>query len=118
MMKDEIKKVLKMVEEKKLTAAEAEQLLEAIGPESSLDPKFLRINIIADGNTKVKVNVPISLIEIGLKLGTKIGPQYVPEMEALKDIDIKELITAIKQGARGKIVDIQSENAIVEIYAE
>lgn len=121
-MKEEVKKILKMIEEKKLTAIEAEKLLDSMEPEISeqpgQDPKFIRINIVSDGITKVKMKVPISLIAIALKLGTKIGPKFVPDMDALKDIDVKDLIVTIKKGGCGKIVDVQSKNAIIEIYAE
>ncbi|MGI6704718.1 MAG: SHOCT-like domain-containing protein [Clostridia bacterium] len=126
-MKEEIKKILKMVEEQKITAEEGEKLLEALQPERSTEmlaeegrpsPKFLKIRVNEDGQTKVKVNIPIALVDVGLKIASKIGPQYAEELKGLKDVDFEELARAIKEGIRGKLVDIQDGDESVEIYAE
>jgi len=128
-MKEEIRKILKMVEEKKITAEEAEKLIDAIElenggvtqNESSTgggDEKFLRIKVVENGAKKVDVNIPLSLVEVGLKLGTQIGGQFEPKLEALKNIDFNELIQSIKNGAHGKLVEIENENAHVCVVVE
>ncbi len=126
-MKEEMKRILKMVEEKKITAEEGEKLLEALQPEETTkmmgegrghSPRFLKIRVIEEGKTKVNVNLPISLVDVGLKIASKIGPQYAEELKGLKDIDFEEIATAIKEGVQGKLVDIQDGDTSVEIYAE
>lgn len=126
-MKEEIKQILKMVEDKKISAEEAEKLIESIDEgqnaesinknEFIQEPKFLRIHVV-DDDDKVDIKLPISMIEVGMKLGMNIGPKFSPEMEKLDGIDINGLMAAIKEGARGKIVDIKTDDEIVEIYVE
>jgi len=128
-MKEEIKKILKMVEEKKITAEEAERLIEAIEPEntglqqydSSMDGhsgKFLKMKVVENGANKVNINVPLSLVEMGLKLGTQVGAQFEPKLEALKNIDFNEIIQSIKNGAQGKLVEIEDDGTYVSVVVE
>jgi len=126
-MKEEVKRILKMVEEKKISAEEGEKLLEALQPEEVTEmitaegdhsPRFLKIRLTEEGQTKVNINIPISLVDVGLKIATKIGPQYTEELKGLKDVDFEELARAIKEGLRGKLVDIHDGDESVEIYAE
>lgn len=128
-MNDEIKKILKMVEEKKITAEEGEKLIDALDenaynvPAETANtsqkvnkPRFLRIHV--DGDEKVDVNIPLSLVEFGMKFGMKVGPKFSPQMKELEGIDFKEIIDAVKNGATGKIVDIHTQDETVEIYVE
>jgi hypothetical protein len=52
-----------------------------------------------------------------VNLGIKMGARFAPEME---DIDLDEIIQAIKDGAQGKIVEVEDEedNERVQIYIE
>lgn len=123
-MKEEVKRILKMVEEKKITAEEGGKLIDAMddGEVPSLagekintgDPKFLRVHVISEDD-KVDINVPLSLVEVGLKIGAHFGAL---EDEKLKGIDFNAVMQAIKDGARGKIVDVKSDDSIVEVYVE
>lgn len=123
-MKEEVKKILKMIEEKKITAEEGEKLIDALGENEvpaedsekiSKDiPKYLRVHVNSEDD-KVDINVPLSLVEVGLKLGTKFGAL---ENENLKDIDFNMVMQAIKDGARGKIVDVKSSDSTVEVYVD
>jgi hypothetical protein len=128
-VKEEVKKILKMVEEKKITAEEGEKLIDALDDNmpvvygdvnsspTSAEPKFLRVHVI-DEDDKVDINVPISLVEIGLKIGTQFAVQDSEAGDKLKNIDFKQLMEAIKQGARGKIVDVKTKDSTVEVYVE
>ncbi|SFP70149.1 SHOCT-like domain-containing protein [Caldicoprobacter faecalis] len=117
-MKEEIRKILKMVEEKKITAEEAEKLIDLVEPENTglmqydssangNNEKFLRIKVVENGANKVNVNIPLSLLEVGLKLGTQVGAQFEPKLEALKNIDFNEIVQSIKNGAQGKLVEVR-----------
>lgn len=128
-MKEEVKKIFKMVEEKKITAEEGERLIDALDDNTPVvygnednssavkEPKFLRVHVI-DEHDKVDINVPLSLVEVGLKIGTQFAGQDSDAADKLKGIDFKQLMEAIKEGARGKIVDVKTENSIVEVYVE
>lgn len=122
-MKDEIRKILKMIEDGHITAEEGENLIEALGSNqdgalsqglsvSDSSTQFLKVRVVEEGKDKVNVSIPLSLVEIGLKLG------FASEAEVLQNIDLDELMQAIKEGARGKIVDIDNDDSKVEVFIE
>lgn len=124
-LKEEKIQILKMVEEGKISSNEAIELMEALGEEtgaetiSSNPPKWLKVRIKDENDSvKVKVNIPLSLVDVGLKLGTAFSPEL--KEAGLKQEDIKEVLEAVKSGAEGKIVDIEDEehHTKVEVYVE
>jgi hypothetical protein len=120
-------KILNMIAEGKLTAEEGAKLLDALRkaqpkqrrPGSLITegpgPRFLRVRVTdrASGKVKVNVNLPLSLIDVGIRMGAR----FVPDME---EIDLEELILGIKEGSHGKIIDVEDEEdgEHVEIYLE
>jgi len=121
-------KILKMIEEGKITSAEGEKLLAAMEEKSTklekqkIDgaAKWLKIRVLEEKEkgkkTKVNVNIPIAIVETGLKIGKGFDENLD---SALNGIDIKDIMEMIKSGAEGKIVDIETdEGEIVEIYIE
>jgi hypothetical protein len=129
-MKEEMKKILQMVEQNKITVEEAERLIEAITSDeetatppqaqgsAGIQGKFLRVRVVEEGEQKVQVNVPLSIVEVGLKIGMQIGPQFAPELEGLRNINFGELMEAIRQGASGKLVEVKDEDTLVEVYVD
>ncbi len=128
-MGEELKKILNMVEEGIITADEAESLIRAMDDEGSNTNfseedrgrrnRFIRIRVSEGGESKVNINIPLSLVDIATKVGTKFIPyDEIPNGEDLKDIDWDEIVAAIKEGTSGKIVDIQDGGDSVEIYVE
>jgi len=115
--------ILKLVQEGKVTPDEATKLLQALegkSADSSADSavstggsKLLRIRVTEAKGTKVNVNVPMSLVEAAVAIGVK----FIPE-EELRGVDLSAVIEAIKQGVTGKIVEVDSEEAKVEISVE
>lgn len=126
-MNDEKIKILKMIEEGKITAEEGSKLLQAIDetksviqePQKTGEGKWLRVKVLSteDGNkTKVNVNVPIALVKTGLKIGKSLDKNLE---ESMKGVDIGEILEMIRNGAAGKIVEVESDNGdIVEVYVE
>ena len=118
-------RVLKMIEEGKITAEQGAQLLTAMtdgestkskkkGPRGHAhQPRRLRIRVtdLKTGQRKVNVNMPWGLVSVGAKMGARFAPEY---------IDLDELMGAIDEGAEGKIIDIvdEEDNERVEIYVE
>ncbi|MBE0698637.1 MAG: hypothetical protein IH586_17095 [Anaerolineaceae bacterium] len=105
-------KILNMVQEGKITPEDAAQLLEAINsapaaqtqrtaqPNSAEDlpglgrkPRWLRVRVTDTDSGKPRVNVrlPISMVSVGLKMGSKFAPQ-------IEGLDASELMQIIESG--------------------
>ena len=117
---DERNHILYMVESGKVTAAQAAQLLDSLEWESERSRERsrnrtarVRVTNLATNRQKVNVTIPVSLIQVGLRLGTRLVPQV--SGSALED-----LLRAIESGATGRLLDLQDleEGERVEIFAE
>jgi hypothetical protein len=115
-------KILKMIEEAKISADEGARLLAALAKaerkRASSSPgegRWLRVRVtdIDSGKTAVNVNLPISLVNVGLRMGAR----FVPEMEG---VSMNELEESIRRGVTGKVIDIvdEQERQRVEVYVE
>lgn len=116
--------ILEMVEDGKITAAEGTELLAALESNEEeivprKDVKWLKVRVYTlDDQPKVNVNIPISLVDVGLKLAKKYDPKF--KDSGLDNIDLDEILDAIKNGAEGKIVDIidDEEQTKIKVYVE
>lgn len=136
-------KILAMVSEGKITVEEGARLLDtASGPDASdaqldtfgaaedLSPpagsqtdqpvrkvngggKHLRIKVMERNGTRVNVNLPLSLMEVGLR----IGGRFVDELKDM-DAEMQLLMEAVQNEVIGKIVEVDDEDSHVEIYIE
>lgn len=122
---EERMKILKMIEEGKLSAEEGTKLLVALsekrGPTSPRTPgmpgtpRWLRIRVtdIHSGRSKASVQIPLALVDAGMK----IGAHFAPEVEG---VDMMNVMDAVRSGVTGKIIDVTDEEdgEHVEIYVE
>ncbi|XRG80383.1 hypothetical protein V5E38_08800 [Rossellomorea sp. GAMAL-10_SWC] len=119
-MKDEISRILTLVEEGKIDKDKASELINILQdkdqPErvslkkESYGNKILKIRVNSEVGDNVNVNVPINLVKAVLKVGTNIA-EKIPEAEKyVKDINIDLLIEAIENEMVGQIIDITSSN--------
>ena len=122
-LKEERMQILKMIEAGTITADEGAKLLAALeeGATKSApstpggQARWMRIRVtdLNSGRAKVNVNLPMGLVNFGMKMGARFAPEVA-------DIDLDEIIQAIKEGAQGKIVEVEDEedNERVQIYIE
>ena len=117
---DERNRILHMVETGKVTAAQAAQLLDMLALEQPYSDersqkRMVRVRVTNLTNNRQKANVviPVSLINVGLRLATRLLPQV--SGSALED-----LLRAIASGVTGRLLDLQDleEGERVEIYSE
>lgn len=124
-LNEERMQILKMIEEGRVSSSEGLELINSLESQDNLivkkkEAKWLRVRVVSEKDKKanVKVNIPLSLIDLGLKLGTA----YAPELKnsGLDKIDIQEIIDAVKNGAEGKIVEVEDEetNTKVEVFVD
>jgi hypothetical protein len=127
-MSEERRRILTMMAEGKLSAAEAEALLDALSshsssqiarvrpaPTSGAGPKYLRV--LVEGNfegkpNKVNVRIPIELIRAGMRLAALIPVvAYEPVNRALKengvDVDISKLRPEDLEGLVAHLQELQ-----------
>jgi hypothetical protein len=108
-------KILKMIEEGKISAEEGAKLLAALSQSRNAAPRWLRVRVtdVATGRSKATVQIPIGLIDAGLK----IGAHFAPEVEG---VDMTNVMAALRSGMTGKIIDVMDEEdgEHVEIFVE
>ncbi len=119
---EERMKILKMIEEGKVSAEEGAKLLSALasanrpaGGLSASGAKWLRVRVtdVNSGRSKATVQIPISLMEAGMK----IGAHFAPEIDG---VNMDQLLEALRSGMTGKIIDVtdDEDGEHVEIYVE
>lgn len=126
-MSEDRKRILGMLAEGKLTAEEAETLLDALepsaqgasepspstewpeGPSATGTPRFIYIKVTG-GKDKVDVKVPLTLLRAGLKLTSLIPTQAMDQINEsmgehgmsidlnnIKPEDVEELIKSLRE---------------------
>jgi hypothetical protein len=122
---EERMQILKMIEEGKISAKDGAELLRALDrdkEESPAEPmkgasaaRWFRVRITDtnSGRNKVNVNIPIGLVNVGMKMGAK----FTPEIEGF---NLNDLMQAVRSGRQGKVMDVVSEDESerVEIFVE
>lgn len=82
-----------------------------------LSEMMLRIVVNSSGGDRVRVNLPMALIQAALEMGMEM-PQ-ISGNEALKNIDLRQIIELVRRGAMGNLVEVESHDGdIVQIFVE
>jgi hypothetical protein len=124
---EERMKILKMIEEGKISADEGSKLLAALSDSRRGVPapprpsgaggsaRWLRIRVtdVRTGRSKASVQIPLALVDAGMK----IGAHFAPEVEG---VDMSNVMNSIRMGVTGKIIDVvdEEDGEHVEIYVE
>jgi hypothetical protein len=121
---EERMKILKMIDEGKITAEDGAKLLAALAesrktpPPVSIaagDPRWFRVRVtdMASGRVKVNVNIPMGLVNVGIKMGARFAPGVETEQ-------LEMIAEALKSGQQGKILDVTNDEdgEHVEIFVE
>ncbi len=123
-LKEERMQILNMIRDGKVTPEEGAKLLSALetsqksetaANKSATQGKFLRVRVtdMTSGKVKVNVNLPLALVNVGLKMGAR----FAPDMDGM---DLNAIHAAIKGGMQGRIIEVDDEkdNERVEIFVE
>lgn len=121
---EERMKILKMIEDEKITAEEGAKLLSLLGSGSNAkpaargragSPRTLRVRVtdVKTGRSKASVQIPLSLVDAGMK----IGAHFAPEIEGMQ---LDQVMEAFQAGMTGKIIDVidDEDGEHVEIFIE
>jgi hypothetical protein len=120
---EERMRILRMIQEGKITAEEGAKLLAALR-ESRREPRavavagrstkgmlHVRVTDMNTGKTKVSVNLPMGLVDAGMS----IASQYAP------DVNFSEIAEAVRAGnMEGKIVDVidEEDGEHIEVFID
>lgn len=122
---EERMQILRMIEEGKISAAEGAELLRALDKsgrgapseplKGSSAPRWFRVRVtdVSTGRNKVNVNIPMGLVNVGIRMGAKFAPEIEGE-------EYEGIMEAIRSGRQGKIMDIfdEEDGERVEIFVE
>jgi hypothetical protein len=140
-MNEERRQILQMLAEGKITADEAEQLIDALErqtapppgepPRPKTRPRYLRVVISApegkDSPSRINVRVPLQLLRAGVRLTSLIPPQALDKVNAelhrsgvpidlaqLKPQHIEDLIEQLDD----LTVDLDETNSKIRLFCE
>lgn len=128
-MQEEIKKVLELLEEGKITKEEAVELIKAIKSSDISGEKIdeskisngkrtFRVLVTKNGKKEVEVSIPFGIVKFGLAIAKKMGKNSLDVNGKEIPIDIDKLSEVLKDpNFKGKIVDISNkeDNEHVEV---
>ena len=130
---DEKMKILKMVEQGKITSEEATKLLETIeGKSPGIEGKgrVLKVKIIEGGAQRVNIKIPLKLIKTIAKIGGNINinlPDSAKEklsekgisLENIKDAEkLNEIIAELEKEAPFELVNVDEGDKKVIVTIE
>mgnify|MGYP003488211424 FL=1 len=114
-MSDDIKRVLKLLEEGKINSDQASELIDAVKEEKSLtqtgiqrtdiNDKNLKINVLKEGKNKVNLSIPLRFARAIMRATGKLPVK----VHGIKEMDLNNLKAAIETGSDGKILDFKTD---------
>lgn len=102
-----------------LSGKKEETAVRILPPEErrSIDDMMMRVIVDSKEGDKVRVNLPVSLVQMALEIGMEM-PQFSGQ-DALKNIDLAKIIALVEKGAVGNLVEVESaEGDVVRIFVE
>ncbi len=135
-MENEALEILNMVKEGKVTPEQGSELLEALkaAPAAALaspggKPRFVhvKVNVREEDKDKVKLNVnlPLGLADLALKIANGLKIQSHGEtievgdyLKGLSGTDISSILQMVKDGAQGKLVDVDVNDDDEQVKVE
>jgi len=134
-MNEQHREILRMLAEGRITAGEAEQLIDALEreqPASKPRPKYLRVVVkwedeFGDGPGRVNVRVPLQLLRAGVRLTSLVPPQALAKANAELDrsgipIDLARLkpehLEELVEHLDDLTVDVDETDAKVRVFCE
>lgn len=102
-----------------LLSGKAAPAVTVVPEEARKEIKDMMLRVIVDSpqGDKVRVNLPMSLIQVALDLGMEL-PQLSGN-DALKSIDLHQILMLVQHGAMGNLVEVESnDGTTVRVFVE
>ena len=115
----ELAKILEVSVDELLSGKQESAPVVQIVPETQrkdIRDMILRIVVDSADGDKVRVNLPIVLLQIAIDTG--MGMPQINESQAMQSIDWNQIMELIRQGAVGNLVEVESGGDFVRIFVE
>lgn len=113
-----LSKVLGITIDELLTGKHDEVKLVPAEERKSMDELTLRIKVDSADGDRVRINLPMSLVKIGLEMGVDVSGTMC-NSESMKNVDMQKIIALVERGAIGKLVEVESADGDnVEVVVE
>ena len=112
-------KILGVTTDELLSGKQELQEVKLVPPEERKDIQNMLLRIMVDSadGDKVRVNLPMALVQVAMDMGMEM-PQLSGK-ETLKNIDLNQILELVRQGAVGNLVEVESSDGdIVRIFVE
>lgn len=119
---EEKKQILSMIQDGQITAEEGGRLMSALEtaerrsaspqePEEAADQIRIQISDLDTGKQKVNFSIPLSMVNIGVKLGARLS---------LEEVKLEDFMAAAQAGVTGKIAEMRDEEGRerIEVFLE
>ena len=123
-MDEDRMQILKMLEEGKITSDDAAKLLDAMELDRPADGAatgaggskrlLIKVTDVRTGRKKVNVKIPLALA----KIATKFIPPKSKRQLAEEGVEVDAVLSQVLTGNIGKIIDIESDEDLVEVTIE
>lgn len=113
-MNEEMMRILKMVEEGKVSAEQAKSLMDAFNKVSTVpavtnyDDQFFKVNVLSTKGDKVNIKLPVKVIKAILQLTGKLPTDVVNIQGVNTEEMINTIISCLNSEVMGEIVSIDS----------
>lgn len=91
---------------------EPETRLVPVENRKSFNDLILKVRIDSDDGDRVRVNLPMALVKIGLESGSGV------QINGMNNIDMEQILRLVESGVLGKLVEIDSDGDHVEVWVE
>jgi hypothetical protein len=111
-------KILEMVKDGTITVEEGIQLLNALEPQTTTQPlntskkpmneRMIRILVDSEDGERVRVNLPLSLVKMGIDINNKlnVGGKAID----LNGIDLSQILSQIDGDLNGELITIDGKD--------
>jgi len=114
----QLSKVLGVTTDAILSGKEDEVKILPAEQRKSLDELIMRIKVLSHDGDKVRVNLPMSLVKVGLEIGMDFAGA-AGGGDAVKNMDWQKIMDLVQRGVIGKLVEVESSDGdTVEIVVE
>lgn len=129
-MNEETLLVLKMIEDGKISAVKAKEILDALGDPlkntetiipKKYEDKFLKVDVLSHDGDKVNIKLPVKVVKEIIKVAGKLP--LSTHMECMNGINIDELtntlVSCLDNEVMGEIVNVySSQGDTVKIFID